>query len=611
MTIEIASRESRRRGIVHYGVRFTLFAAVAAVVLASEPFWSPFSRDVLTRAFAFAILALSLDILWGYAGVLSFGQAAFFGVGAYGIGIAAVHIGQGLMIWIVSAVVAVLLGCVIAGIVGSLAFYTRLAVPALYTAVLTLAFGEVLRQLIIGGTKYTGGTGGLTGFAVPFWSSREWFLLSASTLLGLTVLTWILVRSDFGTVLAAVRDNELRSQYLGFNTPFIKLVLFAAVGGMAATSGVLYATYTTALSPPLIDFTLATDAVIWTAVGGRGTLVGPVLGALSIIATGATLSSQFPLIWQLFLGLLFVFVVLVMPRGIFPMLIVFIQTLIASGRRTALLERLPRLTPRGSATRVVTVSQAANYHEEAPVELEARGLNKRFGSLEALRGVSLKVGPGEILAVVGPNGAGKSTLINCIADGRIRDAGEIQMAAKPVGNTPPYRIVAEGVGRKFQAATVFESLTVADSLRLAGWKGSVPSLWRRSQTIELSEAVQRVLSVTGLNEALDETTRNLSHGLKQALELCMVLALGPKVLLLDEPTAGLTTAERDSIADVLKDLAGEERLAIVLIEHDFEFVKRISSRMLVLHEGEVVLEGSVAEIAGSEIVRNIYLGRGR
>jgi branched-chain amino acid transport system permease protein len=168
-----------------------------------------------------------------------------------------------------------------------------------------------------------------------------------------------------------------------------------------------------------------------------------------------------------------------------------------------------------------------------------------------------------------------------------------------------------GVGRKFQAANVFDSLSVADCLRLACWKGRMPSLGRKSDELPLPDPAWLVLEATDLARHFDELAGSLSHGLRQALELAMVLALEPSVLLLDEPTAGLTKEERGKIAGVLTELRKSGELCIVLIEHDFDFVKQISSRMVVLHQGDVVLDGSVDQVANSEIVRSIYLGHAR
>jgi len=240
--------------------------------------------------------------------------------------------------------------------------------------------------------------------------------------------------------------------------------------------------------------------------------------------------------------------------------------------------------------------------------LEAIEVKKRIGALEILTGVTFTVRQGELLSIVGPNGAGKTTLIRCIADGSERSAGMIKVNGQPIRRRSSHRLVASGVGRKFQAPNVFETLTVRESLQLATSKGRFPSVWRRTRHLKLATSAMATLEATGLSRMLDTQVRDLGHGSKQALELAMVLSLEPNVLLLDEPTAGLSHEERSSIGELLIELSNRGDMCVVIIEHDFEFVKTISSRMLVLHQGTVLLDGTVDEVASSEHVRSVYLG---
>jgi branched-chain amino acid transport system permease protein len=202
-------------------------------------------------------------------------------------------------------------------------------------------------------------------------------------------------------------------------------------------------------------------------------------------------------------------------------------------------------------------------------------------------------------------------LVRCISDGYERSAGSISVDGEAVGHSPPDDIVALGVGRKFQGASVFDSLTVGECLRLASWKGRLPSMWRRQPTVELPAAALDIVEGLGLADVWHKAARDISHGQRQALELAMVLSLEPSVLVLDEPTAGLTAGERGAVGRLLAQLASTGRLAVVLIEHDFDFVKEISTRIVVLHEGRVLADGTVAEVADSKLVKDIYLGRSR
>jgi branched-chain amino acid transport system permease protein len=198
--------------------------------------------------------------------------------------------------------------------------------------------------------------------------------------------------------------------------------------------------------------------------------------------------------------------------------------------------------------------------------------------------------------------------MRCMSDGAERSSGTVHIAGHDINRAPPYVAVRYGLGRKFQTANVFPTLTVAESLRIARTRLDPPSLWRRSEQLALPAYALAVLQVTQLDQKLDTEARNLSHGEQQALELAMVLAMEPRVVLLDEPTAGLTLAERTQIGQVFLELVNRFGLCLLLVEHDIEFVREISTRLVVLHQGHIAMQGSVQEVVESELVRTIYSG---
>jgi branched-chain amino acid transport system permease protein len=198
--------------------------------------------------------------------------------------------------------------------------------------------------------------------------------------------------------------------------------------------------------------------------------------------------------------------------------------------------------------------------------------------------------------------------MRCLSDGGERSSGQVRINGHDIARRPPHRCVAFGLGRKFQTANTFDTLTVAESLRIARTRLEPPSMHRESGKLALPSAALQVVRSTGLDRHLGEQCRYLSHGMKQALELAMVLALEPTVLLLDEPTAGLTKPERTMIGNILVELARDHAMCILLIEHDLDFVRDISSRVIVLHHGAIVLDGSVQEVVDSALVREIYAG---
>ncbi len=572
-----------------------LKAGVAAlVVLGVAPFFLDiYTVNVLIRALLLAALALTVDLLWGYTGILTFGQSAFFGIGAYACALVFTHWGFGAGWAILALGLGIVAAMAVAALAGWLAFYH--GASPLYGSIVTLALPIVLTQVVFAGGRTTGSSSGLSGFPTYYWSIEIWFWIAGAFLVAVTALAWLFVRSDMGRVLVAIRENETRCAYLGIPVSRIKIMLLVAAGAIGAVAGFGYAAFTNVVAPELTGFLLGTELLIWVALGGRGTLIGPVIGAILIDVTSSYLSGSLPFYWKLLVGVLFVVVIVALPQGLMPEVTKLWRRMVPGARRTA---KAPTIEP-------APVREVAPRVEQP---LAVRGVHRHFGSLQVLQGIDFVANEGELLSLVGPNGAGKTTLIRCLADGYERSGGDIKVFGRDLGRGPPDRCVALGIGRKFQTANVFATLTVAECLRVARYRLEPPSIWSSDNTLALPEAARRIVEETGLAESLDTEARHLAHGQKQALELAMVLALEPRIVLLDEPTAGLTRNERERIGAILTSLTERERLSILLVEHDLDFVREISSRVIVLHQGKIVLDGSVKEVVGSELVREIYAG---
>ena len=589
-----------QRSSVRLGLVVTTIAALA-VVLAAPLALDTYTVNVLTRSLLYAMLALTLDVLWGYTGILSYGQSAFFAIGAYALGLTSTHLGFSFGLAAAAFVGGIVVAAVTAAFTGWLAFGR--GVTVLYVSVVTLALPIIVKQGLLSGGLFTGSSSGLSGFDSFALEVEDWFRIGGSALVVMTALTWRFVHSDAGRVLVAIRENDLRCRYLGIRTATVKTGLMVVSAIVAAAAGYAYAGYTVVVAPELAGFEFGTLILIWVALGGRGTLLGPVVGTLVIDLVSANLSGSIPYIWELVVGLAFMVVIVAMPGGFLPLLSTVARSLIlrVSGRDLrASVEAAPQLinAPQRSSLRPSIGAPA----------IEVRNLTRHFGSLTVLDNIDFAAQRAELVSLVGPNGAGKTTLIRCIADGAERSGGKVFINGNDIARHPPERCVAFGLGRKFQTATIFDTLSVADCLRIARAAHVLPSLWRRDPLLALPKAALDVINTTGLDGMLAVEARHLAHGEKQALELAMVLALEPSVLLLDEPTAGLTKAERSLIGQVLMRLVSEHGLCVLLIEHDLDFVREISSRVVVLHQGRIALDGPVAEVVGSELIRNIYAG---
>ncbi len=572
-------------------------AAAALVLVAIGPYLLPdFLINNLIRGFLYAAVALTVDILWGYTGILTFGQSAFFGIGAYAAGLSFTHLGFGLGIAAFALVGGIAVAALVALVIGWLAFYH--GASPLYASVITLVLPIIVAQILYSGGTFTGSSSGLSGFESFDLSLQIWFWIAGVFLVVLTSAAWLFVRSDAGRVLIAIRENEPRCEYLGINVSRLKIVLMVVCAIVAAVAGYAFACVQMVIAPEYAGFVFGTELVIWVALGGRGTLIGPVIGTLLIDTSTAYLSGSLPFIWKLVVGLAFVIVIVALPRGFAPLI----------GR--VFRPRRAEADARGEVPMLRASAKPARTDRESAQTraLDLNAVTKHFGSLRVLDGIELQADHGELLSLVGPNGAGKTTLIRCVSDGGERSSGSVRVNGHDIERRAPYQCVAYGVGRKFQNANTFDALSVAQSLRIARSRLQRPSLWSRAATLALPEGALKVMQATGLDRMLGVEVRHLAHGQKQALELAMVLAMEPSVVLLDEPTAGLTRPERQLIGSVLVELTQQQRLCIVLVEHDLDFVREISSRVVVLHQGRIVLDGTVAQVVESELVRTIYSG---
>ncbi|PAQ10985.1 ABC transporter permease subunit [Mesorhizobium temperatum] len=571
-----------------------LALAAAVVVIIGPALFDRFTLNVLTRSMIYAMLAVTVDILWGYTGILTFGQAAFFGTGAYASAMVLSHLGASPALMVLALALAIIVPVLLGAFVGWLSFGHG-STP-LYATVISLVVPIVVTQLVFSGGVWTGSSSGLVGYSGLPLGLPGYFRLTGICLIVTTVVALVFTRSDAGKLLVAIRDNEARCAYLGLNPQRLKIVLTTILAGVAGIAGFLYANASGVVAPENTGFVFGTEIVIWTALGGRGTIIGPVIGAIGIDYLSAQLSGDLPFLWNLVVGALFVVMIILLPNGL------------AQLARMVLPRRNEeQASPSGSPT--LAAEPAGNGSEAGNRVLAVSGLGKSFGSLQVLQGIDLDVHPGELVSLVGPNGAGKTTLLRCLSDGTEATTGTVTIAGQDISGMTPDEIVALGVGRKFQVASVFDSLTVADCLRMARASRNAPSLLRRSATLGLPAAATDILRSTGLDRMLlGRPVSLLSHGQKQSLELAMVVALEPKLILLDEPTAGLTKVERTTIGATLQKLTGELGFAAILVEHDLDFVRDISTRIVVLHQGKLVLDGSVDQVVNSEVVRTIYSG---
>lgn len=562
----------------------TIALVVLALALAPTVVSDYYAFDVLTRAMILALLAIALDLAWGYGGILSLGHSAFFGLGAYGMSIALLHWDLGLA-GAVGLAAAITVPMLLATVAGWFVFFGTTS--TLFVAIVTLALPVLLSALALRVPQLTGGLTGLSGIPGFPWSGllTTYYVILAILCL-VTALAAVIVRSDYGRLLVAVRDNEQRARFLGYRTQRIRLGVFALSAGIGGFAGGIYAPYNGFVSHDLLGLPLSTAAIAWVVIGGRGTVAGALLGAIAINVLEPILNEAFPGFWQLFLGFVFIIVVLVFPSGFMGL-----------------------LAHRRSDNRPVDVRRrSAAEGRKRSMKVTIRQLGVSFGSLRVLQAVDLTIRTGTLHCMIGPNGAGKSTLVNAVTGLLPATDGEVIIDGGSSVPSAPERVARLGLMRTFQASNVFETLRVGDNLFLAARAGGLPSLLGYCDHVVLPNQAAEVFELSGLPAKLLTRAGDLGHGDRKWLELCMVLAADPDIVFLDEPTAGLTVADRARAAPLLVSLVRQHGLGLLLIEHDIDFVKAIADRLTVLADGRVIADGAVEEVLGNPVVQQVYIG---
>jgi branched-chain amino acid transport system ATP-binding protein len=576
-----------------------LAIALGAALAAPHLGLSEFYTHLLVLMVIFAIFAMSLDILMGYGGLPSLGHAAFFGLAAYGVGIAMVKLA---LPWWQAVLVGLIASASFGAVFGLIALRTR----GLYFLLITLALGQLLWGAANRWASMTGGFNGLPGIRRP----AEWLLSTTNfyyaALAVLVVLAFAmnrLVESPFGLALRALSDSESRLEALGYHVWLYKYLAFILTGVLAGAAGAMNVLYNGFVSPRDVSIAMSAEGILMVILGGTGTLWGPLIGAVIVVALRNILSIYFDH-WLIMLGAFFIFVVLLAPDG----LIGWFRP--RKGEGTARQGDSAVGAEPAVGTKVRRHELAIGRSQGDPPVLAARDLRKLFGGMRAVANVTLAAYAGERVVLLGPNGAGKTTLFHMISGGLPPDSGDVLLFGHSVNRLSVHRRARLGVGRTFQITNLFPRLTVADHLRLCaiGLIGRRLDMWRRADRIPEVEAIVEAESRrSGLWELWDSEVRFLAYGHQRQLEVAMAVAMKPKLLLLDEPAAGLSPAEIESIIDLIVGL--DQSLAIILVEHDMDVAFAVADRVIVVNHGEIVAQGSPAEVRGNAEVRRIYLGR--
>ncbi len=578
-------------------------AAALVVTVVLPPVLPSFYVHIMVLMVIFAIFAMSLDILMGYAGLPSLGHAAFYGIAAYASGLLTARYGGAW--W-----EGILLALVCCGLLAALFGFVALRTRGLYFLLITLALAQVLWGASMRWGSFTGGFNGLRGIPKHlevFGGTLGAYYLALAVFIVLGGAMYLLVRSPFGLTLQGVRDSESRMQALGYNVWLHKYLAFVISALFAGCAGVMGAYYDGFVSPFDLSLMMSADAILMVILGGTGTLIGPVIGAVVIVALRNFLSTVMD-DWLIVLGVIFILTVFFAPNGVIgwfrgrkPE-----SAAVASGGEP------PTETPMRDPTTAAQVAPAPcrTAASSGVPDLRLDGVGKMFGGMAAVKDVSFEVHPGERVAILGPNGAGKTSLFHLISGTLRPSAGRVYLFGEDVTGRRTDQRIALGLGRTFQITNLFPSLTVLGNLRLALFShaGLGYVMHRSAEShAEINERAQALLRDLGLWEVRDVEVHHLSYGHQRQLEVVLALALRPRLLLLDEPTAGLSAAESAAIVRMIHAL--DRNITLLIIEHDMDVAFEVAEKVMVFHFGEKLAEGTTEEIRANPDVRRIYLGR--
>ncbi len=577
------------------------FAVVYAAV--SLSITNSYYQLVMTLVLVWAVFGLSWNLLSGYTGLISFGHAAFFGIGAYTTALGQIYFD--LSPWLLIPIAAML-----GGLAGLLVGFPTFRLQGHYFALAMLAYPLAILYVFewLGFQEVTLPIKRENPIAyMQFSDGRAYTMLALAMLIGTILLSQWIERSRFGMALLAIKQNEAAAEAAGINTLVWKLRAITLSGAVAGAIGAFYAIVLLVVTPQSVFGMLVSAQALTVAMfGGVGTVWGPVIGSVILIPLAETLNAEagtrFPGIQGVIFGLAIVCVILVAPEGLFWK----VRDLLRKRHATAAPKPAPAFPipdrPIEPAT-VLSPAPKAATKVVAPqdIALEVRGLSRSFGGLKAVQDVSFQLRRNSILGIIGPNGAGKTTLFN-LMNGFLRaDAGEVLIDGRNTLGRKPHELCEAGIGRTFQIMRPFQRMSISDNVVVGAYVHAKTDDQARKLA---AEAIAKVgLSAIAHRMAGELTTKEL-----RLMELARALAGQPRILLLDETLAGLGHGEADEVVAVIQQLAKQD-VTIAIIEHTMQAMVRLVDSFLVLDHGAVLVEGEPEIITRDTRVIEAYLGK--
>jgi ABC-type branched-subunit amino acid transport system ATPase component/ABC-type branched-subunit amino acid transport system permease subunit len=579
---------------------------IAAISLFALPlFMRMFVLTVNTACLVFilSIATLGLNLLVGYTGLTSFGHGTWFGIGAYTAALIQKHWFAGQIA--LPILLSMIFIAVLSAVVGVLILRRR----GVYFSLLTLALAALTYTIAFRWSEVTGGEDGLGGLTrgslgpIDLDDALVYYGVVALIALGVLYVLVRVVRSPFGHVLMAIRENQLRATFQGYPVERYKLAVFVLSAVVTGLAGALLGFQTYLVSAESVSVPFSGELLAMVVIGGMHHILGPAIGVLFFILF-RELFSIWTSNWLLWFGLVFVGFVIYSPSGLVGI--------------WAKLQRSWRPGPEEAAAmnkrRIyegLTLPAFLRPPAMQKTVLEVDAVSKQFGGIRDVANASLAIGAGEIHALIGPNGAGKTTLFNLVSSLFPPDQGTIRLNGREIQGLPAHRICQQGLARSFQITSLFRNLSIYENLRLS-LQARNPArfnLWRDIDSYtEVHTETAGLIRFLGLEGIEEMQAGELSYGGQRLVDLGIALGSKPQVLLLDEPLAGLAAAERERVSNLVKNVAAN--IPVLIVEHDIDRVLGLSQRVTVMNQGQVLMAGTPDEVRTDRRVQEVYTGTG-
>jgi len=556
--------------------------AVAAVGLLPL---DDYTMHILVQTATFAIAVFGLTVVLGLCGQINLAQAAFFGLGAYAVGLVTSDLHASFWLGLV-------LGGGLALAMGAMLGMTTLRLGGHYLAMVTISFQQIVTLVLINWIPVTHGPDGVGNIRrpAPFESAHAYLCLCvlATALIGYAV--WRLPQTSLGRAMRAVRDNELAASVAGINVYRVKVAAFALSAALGSIGGGLFAGGFAYVSPDQFSFAESIVFMTMTLLGGLASPVGALIGTglLIVLPESLRFLKSVPGLYLAIYGLAIILIVRYMQEGIWG----FVQHRV---------RRWFAVAPFANAAPELTLTPGEQRSEMA---LDVQQLSKNFGGLKAVDEVSFSVRRGGVHALIGPNGSGKTTTLNVLSGLYIGTAGKIVLDGVDLTALPPHARTAAGLGRTFQNIRLFRSMTALENVVIGAEHGGHRTGPGHAALVARARAA---LDFVGLDQRANEPVTGFSYGHQRMIEIARALAGNPTLLLLDEPAAGLNSTEKLSLRELLKRIAGKG-LTILIIDHDMTLVAEVAEHITVLNFGRRIADGVAADVLREPEVIAAYLG---